>query len=143
MKGNNINRELPSLKRNSIYLVALNLISYLIPLITIPYVTRILGVKNYGLYAIAYLYVSYFIVLTDFSFNYGAIREISKNRNNNIQLSKIFMANWMLQLLLCLIGLIFTTVLYYADIISSNILLAYGQVIGSVILPAWFFLVWR
>lgn len=64
----------PSKKRlygNFFSLSALQAINYLLPLITFPYLVRVLGPKKYGLIAFASSFASFFVIITE-PFNYLA-----------------------------------------------------------------------
>ena len=54
----------------------------LFPVITIPYVTRVLGVDNYGKINFSNSIVSYFLLLASLGINSYAIREGALVRNN-------------------------------------------------------------
>lgn len=78
----------------------LNMISQVLrlvtPLITTPYISRVLGADNVGIFSYTYSIQSYFALFAVLgTASYGA-REISRNRNNKKKISKLF---WEIELL--------------------------------------------
>ena len=90
---------MPSLKKNIIYSSLLTTANYLFPLLTYPYVSRVLGVANIGLCNFVDSLVNYFLILSMLGINIVGIREIAKNKNNRQQLeltfSRLFTLNTM------------------------------------------------
>ena len=80
----------PSLKINTILSFIIQLITYITPLVCSPYLSRVLGAENIGVYSFAYSYAHYFLLFAAFGFtNFGA-RLISKNRENLEERNTIF-----------------------------------------------------
>ena len=65
------------LVQNFSYLSALQIFNLLIPLITYPYLIRVVGKETYGLVVFAQAIIGYLVILTDFGFNISATREVS------------------------------------------------------------------
>ena len=82
----------PSLKINIILSFIIQIFYFAIPLISTPYLSRVLGPENIGIYSYAFSYVHYFSLFGVFGFlNYGA-RLISKNRDDLEKRNEIFWA---------------------------------------------------
>ncbi len=124
-------------------LFVLQAANYIFPLITLPYLVRVLGPEKFGLYIFAQTFIQYFVIFTDYGFNYTATRQISIERNNLKKCSQIFSAVMLIKLgltiisfgLLSLIVFIFTkfgtdSALYYA---------AFLLVVGNIMFPQWLF----
>ena len=131
------------LLENFISLGALQIFSYVIPLITLPYLSRVLGVEKFGLVFFAQAFVTYFIVLTDYGFNLSATREIAINRHNQNNLSNIFNSVTVIKLILLLAS--FVILLMSVSFIPKLhnewlvFMLSFLMVVGNAIYPVWFF----
>ena len=84
-------------RRNTLYNVAYRVFSILLPLVTAPYLSRIVGEEGVGLYSYAWN-ISYIFVLvgTLGLENYG-VRAISRVRDNREELNRTFSAIWRMQ----------------------------------------------
>ena len=52
--------------------------NYLLPLVTLPYLTRVIGVELFGEFAVAAAIIIYFQTFVSFGFDYTATRNIAK-----------------------------------------------------------------
>ena len=77
-----------SLTMNAIMSGVRSILSILFPLITFPYVSRVLQVENLGKYNFANSVCSYFVLLAGLGISTYAIREGSKLRENREQISR-------------------------------------------------------
>lgn len=129
---------------NILSLFSLQGFNYILPLITFPYLTRVLGPEKYGLITFAMALISYFQMLTNFGFNFSASREIAINRNDDVKVSKIFSSVMTTKTILMVLSFIILTVVVFSfDKFRSNWVLYYltfGLVLGNLTLPTWFFL---
>ena len=134
---------LRGLLKNFVSLSFLQAVNYLIPLITLPYLSAVLGIDKFGLVFFAQATMQYFIIITDFGFYLSATREISEFREDKIRVSKIFSSVLTVKLFLMLFSfiLLFSLVQivprFHAD--STIFLLTFGLVIGNGLFPVWFF----
>ncbi len=89
----------PKLAYNIIYNVAYQILSIIVPLITAPYVFRILGKDGIGLYGYSFSVAHYFTLFCMLGIlNYG-VREISTVSDNIIERSKKFFQIYSIQLI--------------------------------------------
>ena len=124
-------------------LFALQGLVYLFPLITYPYLIRVLGPEKFGLLSFAQALIQYFVIFTDYVFNMSAPREIAIYRENADQLSSIFSATMVVKLVLLLVSsivyiAIISTIPYFHSEWAVY-LIYFLTVIGNVFTPIWFF----
>ncbi|WP_010113558.1 flippase [Acinetobacter sp. P8-3-8] len=128
---------------NFFSLATLQGLNYILPLLTLPYLVRILGTEKFGILAFATAIVSYFIVLTDYGFNFTATREVSLNRENSEKLDEIFSSVMIIKFALFVISLfILTFLIVFFDKFSVDpwlYYLTFGTVLGQILFPVWFF----
>ena len=132
-----------SIKKNIIYSSILTVSSYLFPLITFPYVTRVLGVANYGICSFYDSIVGYFILFSMLGIVNLGIREIARVKDNKEELTKIFSALLSLNLIttaisiiaLIIVGLSVPKLAEYPYMIYIGI----GKVLVNSLLVEWFY----
>lgn len=136
-------KEYPRLVENFFSLSALNAISFLVPLITIPYLTRILGPEKFGLVSFGLVVMQYFIIFTSFGFAFSATQQISIHRDNKQKVTDIFSAVIAFKLILTVVcAMIMVVLILTVDQFSKDYLVfvfSFGIVIGDALLPVWLF----
>lgn len=139
MKLRNVKR----LISNFISLFTLQGLNYVLPLITVPYLLRVLGVELFGLLSYATTFVMYFVVLTNYGFQLTATRMISINRQDKDKISEIFSSVMTIKFfLLCLSTLLLFIIVFSIKQLRTDMyvyFLVFGTVIGQVLFPVWFF----
>lgn len=131
------------LKDNFFSLSLLQGANYLLPLITVPYLVRVLGIEKFGLIMFAQAFITYITIITDYGFNLSATRQIAIYREEKKKLSEIFSAVFSIKLLLLLACSIILIVLVFSfDKFYDNFkvyFFYFGIVIGNVLFPVWIF----
>ena len=89
MKQKFIDKSVKLVIKNSIYIYILNFFSTIIPIITIPYITRVLGPEGYGKFSLAFNIITYFSVLVEYGFVLHGSRKIAVIKDNE-EINKIF-----------------------------------------------------
>lgn len=129
--------------KNFIYLVLIQVAYYIFPLISLPYLVRILGPEKYGLVAFAQSFIGYFILITNYGFDLSATREVSINRAHKEKLSEIFSSviyTKALLLSLCFIILMVLLQLNKFHKDSMLYILTFAIILGQSLFPLWLFM---
>jgi O-antigen/teichoic acid export membrane protein len=93
------------IKTNFIYSSILTVSNFIFPFLTFPYISRVLGVNNVGIYNWVGGIVQYFILFSMMGIAIVGIREVAKNKNNPEELSKTFSSLLILTVLTTIISL--------------------------------------
>ncbi|MFX1712306.1 flippase [Stutzerimonas stutzeri] len=125
------------------YMMLLQISGYLFPLITIPYLARVVGVEGFGKIAFAAAVVLWFQTITDWGFNYTATRDVAQNRDNPEKVSEIFSNVLWARILLMILSfgllLLAISLVPYLRENQLIILLTFFLVPGHIMFPEWFF----
>ena len=78
------------LVENFAYLSLLQVAGYVFPLLTLPYLARVIGVDGFGKIAFASGVMVWIQTIADWGFNFTATRDVAKNRDNKDKVSEIF-----------------------------------------------------
>ena len=77
-------------KINYIYSTVYQILSIILPLVTTPYISRVLSVDSIGVYSFTASIVSYFVLVASFSFQTYGQREAAYKKNDKEKLSILF-----------------------------------------------------
>ncbi len=131
------------LRKNIVSLFILQGANYLLPLITVPYLVRVLGAENFGRIAFAQAFIQYFVVLTDYGFNLSATRAVALVRDDTERLSSLFSAVMIVKSTLMVLGfgvmLLIVKLVPVFDRDWSLYVVVYLLVVGNVLFPIWLF----
>lgn len=136
-------QEYKKILENIVSLTGLQFASYILPLITLPYLTVVLGPDMFGLTQYAISLITYFQIITDYGFNLSATRELAIKREDNHEVSRIFSSVMFIKLaLMILTFIILILIVIFIPKFSEDYLvylLTFGMVIGYMLFPTWFF----
>jgi PST family polysaccharide transporter len=131
------------LATNILWLYGLQGLNYLVPMVMLPYLVRVLGVGQYGLISFAQSIAQYFIIATDYGFNLSAARAITQNREDQIEVARVFWTTLTIKSSLLLIGaIIFGIVIEMSSNLRAHASIycaVYLAVVGNAIFPIWLF----
>lgn len=119
------------------------LANYAIPLLVIPYVTRIFGPQIFGTACYAQNIAAYFTFLVNFGFGLAATQEVAISKDNQESLQSIFFTVVSVKSLLLLLSFAILFGLYFfVPQVHANFLLFVVAAlfnIGCVLFPDWFY----
>lgn len=128
---------------NFISLAIMQGLNFILPIVTLPYLLKVVGPADFGLISWAQSFVTYFILFTDYGFNFVATRDISISRENKKQVSIIFSTVMLVKLILLAISFIILLILvtFVPKFQHDSLIyyLTFGMAVGSVLFPVWFF----
>ena len=131
------------LRKNIVSLFVLQGANYILPLVTIPYLVRVLGPGNYGRIAFAQAFIQYFVMITDYGFNLSATRDIAHAEGDTAAISRIFNAVLGVKLLTMLAGfLVMTGIAQLVPAMRADyplFALCYLSVLGNALFPVWLY----
>lgn len=143
MKNMNINRIKDSkLVENGLWLSMLQVFNTIVPLLTIPYLSKILGADGYGTFAIALNLVMYFQVIVEYGFGMSGARKVAIAKDD-IELNVLYSSILICRLLLTLFSAVALSVFIYLSGYDYNtilcMLILYVMVIGTAFQLTWIF----
>ncbi|GFD73512.1 teichoic acid transporter [Tenacibaculum sp. KUL113] len=116
---------------------------YILPLLTMPYLFRVLGAEKFGLVAFSTSTLFFFNILVEYGFNLSATRDISKNIGSKQKIQEIFATVLTAKLFLLLVSFFLLSLLIVIFDKFNNdwqlFYLSFLLVIGNALLPTWFF----
>jgi polysaccharide transporter, PST family len=132
-----------SLRKSLLALFGLQGALYLLPLVSLPYLTRVLGSENFGRVALAQAVAQYLVLLTDYGFNLSATRSAALVRDEQEPLAKLLTSVTILRTILCIgSGILMAAAVIALPSLAGDGWLyafAFGMVIANVAMPSWFF----
>ena len=132
-----------TLLENFVSLSAIQLIGMVLPLITLPYVLRVMGFEKYGIIVFATALVAYFQSFTDFSFKITAVRDVAIFKDSQNKLNFIYSKVIIVKTIFLLLSLLLIVLIVYLYPPFYEYRLIYGlcmlSLVGHTLFPEWFF----
>jgi len=75
--------------RNTVALYAIQFAGYVMPLVTLPYLARVLHAQAFGLLLFSQSFALWASITFEYGFNFSATREVAQNRGNSEALAEI------------------------------------------------------
>jgi O-antigen/teichoic acid export membrane protein len=128
---------------NYIYNSLYQVLTIIIPIITIPYVVRIFGAKGMGIYGYTFSVAQFFYIVGMFGISSYGIREIAYSRSDRKKTTKKFWDIWSLQVITSLCGLlIYMVFIIYFNLLDYKIAFAFQIpfLLNAMFDISWFFM---
>ncbi len=118
-------------------------LSILFPLITFPYLLRVLGVEGFGIFTLIQTVIMYFDMLVSFGFGLIATQHITKSLNDREKTNQIITAVYIIKGILLIISIItFLIGCIFIPYLRENfvfILISSLYLLGNLLFPDWYF----
>lgn len=123
----------------------IQMLTYIFPLITVPYIISILGISAFGVISLVYAYTQYIVLITEYGFNLTGSRQIILEKDKStISISSIYWGITYTKILLYIISsalFLFLLCLFYdwdSEIMSLSIVACAGA-LSYVLFPQWLY----
>jgi PST family polysaccharide transporter len=128
---------------NFLSLSVLRGFQFLIPLITLPYLVKTIGIENFGLVNFALSLGLYFGAIIQFGFGITATREIARNRDNHQKLEQIYSSTLSASVIIAMVSAVLFTLIVFSFNKFNNYLNLYlftfAFIVFQSLFPIWFF----
>ena len=130
-----------SIGKNLIYNILLQIVTLFMPLITTPYVSRVLGTEGIGAYSYTLSIVQYFIIIGTLGISMYGNRAIAYVRDDKQKMSKTFWSICFLKIITTGIALILFIVIFGLKGQYSNIFIIQSMnIIAAMIDISWLYM---
>lgn len=129
------------LKKNFAYQTIYELLLLLIPLLTSPYIARVLGAEKLGIYSLSYAIAYYFQLFAALGIKYHGTRTIASVKSNQKELNEKFSEILIFHIIFAFICTILY-VLYLIFFANSNFIISLIQILNVIAIMfdvSWFF----
>ena len=129
-----------SVAKNYIYNLSYQILVIIIPLITTPYISRVLGAENIGIYSYTLSISAFFILFGSLGIALYGKREIAYQQKNKEEYSKIF---WEILLLRTILMSISLVIFYFSFVTKEQYQIYYRilmlEILANCVDISWFF----
>lgn len=96
-----------NVRKNYIYNITYQLLIFLLPIFTAPYISRVIGAEKIGVYSYTYSIAQYFTLIALLGINNYGNRCIAQVKDNKEKLSKTFFSIYAIQFVMSLLTIVF------------------------------------
>ncbi|OCL95925.1 oligosaccharide flippase family protein [Aliarcobacter thereius] len=102
-----------NLRKNILNLFVSNSVSYLIPLLQFPYLTRVLGIEEFGLFVFSYSIMLFLMIITNYGFELYLPKEIIEKNSSKKEINEIFTQTVLIRVGLFILSLFILFIVYF------------------------------
>lgn len=128
---------------NFLSLAVLQVLNIVLPLLTVPYLLRVVGVEKFGLISMALALVAFFQLVIEYGFNTVSARDVSVVAHDKKAVEQIFNEVMSTKLFLASIcSVVFLVLIFVVPQFRLNVevyLFTYIAVLGQALFPVWLF----
>lgn len=128
--------------KNYIYNALFQILRIALPIVTMPYVARVLSADGVGAYSLSAAWANYFTIFGMIGIDIYGSRQIAYNRNNEEKLRVTFWEINLLKTIATVISILIYSIVIFAIIIPNNLLLYFIQLLNllsCVFDVSWFY----
>ena len=130
-----------SITKNFIYNLIYQILAIVLPLITTPYISRVLGSNNVGIYSYTLSIVTYFVLFGSLGLAMYGQREIAYNQENKQKYSNTFVEVFLFKVITMTISMI---IFYFVFVFRENeysgyYLILVLEIVSGIFDISWFF----
>jgi len=118
--------------------------NYLIPLITIPYIVRVIGAEKFGVISLALAVSYYFRIIAEYGFSITGVQMIAQNKDDINKRSEVYSTIITIQLIFTVVGLLGMLILInvWPTLRAEQLvyMVTYIIVPANVFMALWFFI---
>lgn len=129
-----------SISKNYLYQLSYQILALIIPLITTPYISRVLGAEGIGIYSFTYSIATYFVLFGSLGIAMYGQREIAYVQDNKEERTKLF---WEIAILRICLMTISAITFYFAYCTGAEYQLYFKilllELVSNALDISWFF----
>ena len=136
--NNTTTREL----KDVVYLLALQGLNYIAPLLVLPYLMKVLGAEKFGYIGFSLAMMQYLMLVVDFGFNLSATKRVALAKDNQAELNNIFTSTLYAKiglLAVCALVLVVVSLIPNFEIYRTTMFVMFLMVVGSTFTFVWLF----
>ncbi len=133
-----INREI----KDVFYLIALQGLNYIAPLLVLPYLIKVLGAEKFGYIGFSLSVMQYLMLIVDFGFNLSATKRVALAKDNQDELNNIFTSTLYAKAGLLLISFLVLAVFSLIprfEVYRETLFIMFLMVVGNTFTFVWLF----
>lgn len=130
--------ETKSIKKNYLYNLIYQILILVLPILTTPYVSRVLGSENIGIYSFSISIVTYFMLFGSLGATVYGQREIAYIRENKNERKKVFLEILIFRFITMAIAIFF----YFCIFARNNIYQKYYKILILYLFATAFDISW-
>lgn len=129
--------------KNFLSFGAVDILGLLIPIITMPILTRALGPSQYGVYMLLLAILFFGHTIIDYGTQYTAVRKLANQRHNALEVSRIYKHTQGLRIFLCIFyslgAILYSYFLSFDNAVLYILFASSTYLLGYALTPIWFF----
>ena len=128
--------------KDTIWLIGLQGVNYLAPLLVWPYLMIVLGAEQFGIFSFGIALAQYLIILVDFGFNLTATKQIALSQGNTEETNRLFTSTLVAKIALLLLSALVVLLVSVLPMYSSYrtvVWITWLMVFGNTFSLLWLF----